>query len=155
MATRRPRTTWAARRPSSTSASPAPAPSGIWHHLHEANPALWLLGSDGVAQEHLAGGLSPGAAERSRFFTGARASFELYGYEALALALDAIAAGGGDREQITRAARATRDRTSVIGEYSLDDDGRTTTSAYGELAVVGSRLVWLAALSRPRSSCAS
>jgi hypothetical protein len=76
-----------------------------------------VLGSDGVAQTRLAHELSPGAADRTRFFVANRAPLAFYGYEAMALILDATAAGDGDRGAIVRAARATRDRDSVIGRY--------------------------------------
>jgi ABC-type branched-subunit amino acid transport system substrate-binding protein len=52
-------------------------------------------------------------------------------FEAMALILDAIAAGGADRDAVVRAARGTTDRDSILGRYSLDDDGHTTTTAYG------------------------
>jgi branched-chain amino acid transport system substrate-binding protein len=115
---------------------------GLWADLHRHNPALWLLGSEGVAMEWLAEGMSPSAAERTRFFIAQRAPFALYGYEAMCLVLDAIAAGGDDRAAVTCAARATKDRDSIIGRYSIDEDGHTTTTAYGRLAVVDGNLVW-------------
>jgi branched-chain amino acid transport system substrate-binding protein len=115
---------------------------GMWHELHAARPELWLLGSEGVAVQALAAALDDGAAARTRFFVANRAPLAFYGYEAMALILDAVAAGGGDRAAIVRAARATRDRDSIIGRYSIDADGHTTSSAYGRLAVVGGRLVW-------------
>jgi branched-chain amino acid transport system substrate-binding protein len=111
----------------------------LWSDLHRADPSLWLLGSEGVAVPWLAAELEPGAAERTRFFAAQRASFDLYGYEAMALILDSL---GRDRASTVAAARATRDRDSVIGRYSLDEDGHTTTDAYGRLAVAGGELVW-------------
>jgi branched-chain amino acid transport system substrate-binding protein len=60
----------------------------------------------------------------------------------MSLVLDAIADGDGDRAAVTRAARATRDRDSVLGRYSIDADGHTTSTAYGRLAVVDGALVW-------------
>lgn len=60
----------------------------------------------------------------------------------MALVLDAIAAGGGDRAAITRAARTTRDRDSILGRYSIDAEGHTTSTAYGRLAVVDGALAW-------------
>jgi branched-chain amino acid transport system substrate-binding protein len=115
---------------------------GMWHLLHEADDRLWLLGSDGVAASWLARELSPGAAERTRFFVSQRLPMACYGYEAMALVLDAIAAGDGDRPAVTAAARGTRDRDSVLGRYSIDADGHTTSTAYGRLAVVDGALVW-------------
>ena len=37
--------------------------------------------------------------------------------------------------------RATRDRDSIIGRYSLDADGHRTIG-YGRMAVVDGQLVW-------------
>jgi ABC-type branched-subunit amino acid transport system substrate-binding protein len=62
-------------------------------------------------------------------------------YEAVALILDAIAESGGDREAAVRAARATTDRDSVLGRCSIDAEGHTPATAYGQLAVVDGELV--------------
>jgi branched-chain amino acid transport system substrate-binding protein len=113
----------------------------LWHDLHTANPALWLLGTEGVAEPWLAEAMSPSAAERTRFFQAQRAPFGFYGFEAMALIVDAVTEGGGDREATVRAARATADRDSILGRYSLDAEGHTTTTAYGRLAVVDGELV--------------
>jgi branched-chain amino acid transport system substrate-binding protein len=112
----------------------------LWHELHALDPRLWLLGTEGVAQAWLAAALEPGAAERSRFFVAQRAPFGFYGYEAMALILDALPAG--DRDAVAAAARETRDRDSVLGRYSLDSAGLTTNPAYGRLAVVDGQLMW-------------
>jgi branched-chain amino acid transport system substrate-binding protein len=115
---------------------------GMWRDLHTHDPSLWLLGSEGVAEPWLARALSPTAAERTRFFVANRAPFAFYGYESMALILDAIAAADGDRAAAVTAARATRDRDSILGRYSIDADGHTTSTAYGRLAVVDGALVW-------------
>jgi branched-chain amino acid transport system substrate-binding protein len=114
----------------------------LWRELHEANPALWLLGSEGIALPWLARELEPPMAECTRFFVAQRAPLGFYGYEAMALALDAVATDEGDRAAAVRAARSTRDRASILGRYSIDEDGHTTNQAYGRLAVVGGELVW-------------
>jgi branched-chain amino acid transport system substrate-binding protein len=114
----------------------------LWRDLHAAAPRAWLIGSEGLAVRWLAEALDPAAAERTRFFVAPRAPFGFYGFEAMALILDAIAAGASERGAVARAARAARDRDSVLGRYSLDPDGHTTTTAYGRLAVVGGELVW-------------
>ena len=114
----------------------------LWHDLHAANPDMWLLGTEGIAEPWLARELSPSAAERTRIFTAQRAPFGFYGFEAMALILDALAAGGGDRVAIVRAARSTVDRDSILGRYSFDPQGHTTSSAYGRLAVEDGELVW-------------
>jgi len=115
---------------------------GLWDALHGANPELWLLGSDGVAQSWFAREMAPGPARRTRFFVAQCAPMAFYGYEAMALVLDAIAVGAGERAATVRAARATRDRDSVLGRYSVDAEGHTTSAAYGRLAVVDGALVW-------------
>jgi branched-chain amino acid transport system substrate-binding protein len=115
---------------------------GLWRKLHAADPSLWLLGTEGVAESWLARELGPAAAERTRFFVAQRAPFGFYGFEAMALILDAIARAGVDRAAIVRTARTIRDRDSILGRYSIDDRGHTTTTAYGRLAVVGGQLVW-------------
>jgi branched-chain amino acid transport system substrate-binding protein len=111
----------------------------MWESLHAADPSLWLVGSEGVAAPWLAGALSEGAAARTRFFVAQRASLDLYGYEAMRLIIDSI---GADRASTVAAARAVRDRDSVIGRYSVDEEGHTTATTYGRLAVVGGELVW-------------
>ena len=58
------------------------------------------------------------------------------------LALDAIADGGGDRAAVVAAARATRDRDSLLGRYSVDDDGGAIGPPYGRLRVAGGELDW-------------
>ena len=59
-----------------------------------------------------------------------------YGYEAMSLLLDAIRRagdGGSDRGSVLDEVLSTRDRHSIIGEYSIDGNGDTTldlVSAY-------------------------
>jgi branched-chain amino acid transport system substrate-binding protein len=114
----------------------------LWHDLHAANPDMWLLGAEGIAEPWFVRELSPSAAERTRFFCAQRAPFGFYGFEAMALILDAVAEGGGERAAIVRAARSTVDRDSILGRYSLDPQGHTTSTAYGRLAVEDGELVW-------------
>lgn len=115
---------------------------GMWHALHALAPALWLLGTEGVAAGWLANRLEPAAAERTRFFLAQRAPLGFYGFEAMPLILDAIAQAGADRDRVVVVARGTRDRLSVLGRYSIDEHGHTTMTAYGRLAVRGGELVW-------------
>jgi branched-chain amino acid transport system substrate-binding protein len=64
---------------------------------------------------------------RARY--GAPAPAAAYGYEAMALLLDSIrrAGGGGDnRDDVIDALLSTRDRRSILGEYSIDGAGDTT-----------------------------
>ena len=116
--------------------------ASLWQELHETNPALWLLGSEGIAVRSFAEMLETPVAERTRLFVANRAPLGFYGHEAMALALDAAAAGAGDRAATVRAARATTDRQSIVGRYSIDHDGHTTMTAYGRLAISGGKMVW-------------
>jgi branched-chain amino acid transport system substrate-binding protein len=116
---------------------------GLWDGLYALDRGLWLLGTDGVARPELAAGMGEGAAARTRFFAGQRAPWGFYGHEAVALIADAIArAGEADRAAVAAAARATRERDSVLGRYSIDDRGRATGLPCGVLAVAGGELVW-------------
>jgi branched-chain amino acid transport system substrate-binding protein len=112
---------------------------GLWHALHARRPELWLLGSEGVAAPWLARALEAPVAARTRCFVAQRAPFAFYGYEAMALIRASLRA---DRAATVAAARATRDRDSILGRYSLDADGHTTTTDYGVVAVVGGELAW-------------
>lgn len=95
----------------------------------------------GIAVPQLAGELEPSAAERLRLFVPQRAPLALYGFEAMELVLDAIEAAGGERRAVVRAARATRERSSIRGTDALDEAGLTTL-AYGRMAVVARSLAW-------------
>jgi branched-chain amino acid transport system substrate-binding protein len=58
--------------------------------------------------------------------------YAIYGYEAMRLALDAIERSQtGERPDIIRALFNTRDRESVLGRYSIDENGDTTLTDYG------------------------
>jgi hypothetical protein len=59
----------------------------------------------------------------------------------MALILDAIATGG-DRAGVARAGRATRERDSVLGRYSIDEHGRVAGVPCGRIAVAGGELLW-------------
>lgn len=114
----------------------------LWRDLHRHDPARWLLATDGLAADWFARELDAGAAGRTRLFSAQRAPWGFYGYEAAALILDAIAAAGGDRAGIVATARATRDRDSALGRYSIDAEGLTTAAADGVLAIVEGEIVW-------------
>jgi branched-chain amino acid transport system substrate-binding protein len=58
--------------------------------------------------------------------------YAIYGYEAMRLALDAIQRSGtGSKEDIIKALFDTKDRKSVLGTYSIDENGDTTLTDYG------------------------
>jgi branched-chain amino acid transport system substrate-binding protein len=114
----------------------------LWRDLHRHDPARWLLATDGLAVEWFARELDPEAAARTRLFTAQRAPWGFYGYEAAALILDAVAEARGDRAGVVATARATRDRDSALGRYSIDAEGLTTAAADGVLAIVDGEIVW-------------
>jgi branched-chain amino acid transport system substrate-binding protein len=62
--------------------------------------------------------------------------YAIYGYEAMNLALDAIQRSqSGSKEDILKALFATKDRKSVLGTYSIDQNGDTTLTDYGVYSV--------------------
>jgi len=62
--------------------------------------------------------------------------YAIYGYEAMSLALDAInRSKTGDKADIIKALFATKDRSSVLGTYSIDENGDTTLTDYGAYGV--------------------
>ena len=67
--------------------------------------------------------------------------YSIYGYEAMRLALDAIERSGtGEKEDIVKALFETKDRSSVLGTYSIDENGDTTLTDYGIYTVEGGEL---------------
>ena len=54
--------------------------------------------------------------------------YAIYGYEAMRLALDAIErSGSGSKEDVLKALFETKDRSSVLGTYSIDENGDTSS----------------------------
>jgi branched-chain amino acid transport system substrate-binding protein len=131
----------------------------LWNAVHRRNPRVKLVGPDGVAERPFTRRLTRGARRRTlmtnpvlapgdyppaarAFFAAFRARFRkppepyaIYGYEAMNLVLDAVRRGGANRQAVVDAFRATRDRESVLGRYSIDENGDTTLSTYGVLKV--------------------
>jgi branched-chain amino acid transport system substrate-binding protein len=67
--------------------------------------------------------------------------YAIYGYEAMRLALDAIErSGDGAKENIVKALFETKDRESVLGTYSIDENGDTTLTDYGVYTIDGGEL---------------
>jgi branched-chain amino acid transport system substrate-binding protein len=67
--------------------------------------------------------------------------YAIYGYEAMRLALDAIQRSGtGSKEDIVKALFDTKDRESVLGTYSIDENGDTTLTDYGVYSIDGGEL---------------
>jgi branched-chain amino acid transport system substrate-binding protein len=69
--------------------------------------------------------------------------YAIYGYEAMRLALDAIERSGtGEKADILTALFDTTDRQSVLGTYSIDENGDTTLTDYGVYTVEDGELVF-------------
>jgi branched-chain amino acid transport system substrate-binding protein len=67
--------------------------------------------------------------------------YAIYGYEAMRLALDAIQRSKtGSKEDIVKALFDTKDRQSVLGTYSIDENGDTTLTDYGVYSISGGTL---------------
>jgi branched-chain amino acid transport system substrate-binding protein len=138
-----------------------------------ANPDIKMFGPDGVAESAFTEGLrrrvqknvlitNPTLSRRSypaagrRFFADFKAKYgrypepyAIYGYETMALALDAIAragaAGGPSRDgrkAVIDAFFATKDRKSVLGTYDIDKNGDTPLSDYGVFRVKRKKVVF-------------
>jgi len=69
--------------------------------------------------------------------------YAIYGYEAARLAMDAIERSQtGERQDIIRALFNTRDRQSVLGQYSIDENGDTTLTDYGVYTIEDGELTF-------------
>src|ERR687892_116200 len=69
--------------------------------------------------------------------------YSIYGYEAMRLALDAIERSGtGAKEDVLKALFETKERASVLGTYSIDENGDTTLTDYGVYTIDGGELTF-------------
>jgi branched-chain amino acid transport system substrate-binding protein len=144
----------------------------LYKDFEAALPDAKLYGPDGVAEAGFVdpdeGGLPPEVAakvnltvatlspddyppEGQEFFSSFREKYNepnpnpyaIYGYEAMRLALDAIERSEtGAKEDILAALFDTKDRQSVLGTYSIDENGDTTLTDYGLYRVEDGELVF-------------
>jgi branched-chain amino acid transport system substrate-binding protein len=142
----------------------------LYKDFAAALPNAKLYGPDGVAESGFVdpkkGGIPADVAKRvkvtvatlapdqyppegKKFFSDFTAKYgeknpdpyAIYGYEAASLAIDAIKrANSSDRAEILKAIFATKDRSSVLGKYSIDQNGDTTLTDYGVYSVTGGNL---------------
>ena len=141
----------------------------VFKDVHAAVPTAKLFGPDGVAESAfsekigssvekqtyitnptLDPKLYPPAAQD--FFAKFKQKFgndpqpyAIYGYEAMKVALLAIQnAGdkGNDKQAVIDAFFKIKDRDSVLGKYSIDENGDTTLSDYGADRVESGKLVF-------------
>jgi branched-chain amino acid transport system substrate-binding protein len=71
--------------------------------------------------------------------------YALYGFESMSLALDAIkraGAKGNDRQAVIDSLFGTKDRKSVLGTYSIDQNGDTTLTDYGLYKIVKGKVTF-------------
>ncbi|HWT94317.1 MAG TPA: branched-chain amino acid ABC transporter substrate-binding protein [Solirubrobacteraceae bacterium] len=69
--------------------------------------------------------------------------YAIYGYEAMMLTLNAIErAGSTDKADILKAFFDTKDRSSVLGTYSIDENGDTTLTDYGVYTIEDGELTF-------------
>jgi branched-chain amino acid transport system substrate-binding protein len=153
-------------------AGAGPGAVNLWQRLHAANPRLVLLGTSSLANEAftseigaagavtylttpvLAENLYPPSARRvlatyTRTFHREAGPWVLYGYEAMDGVLDAIrraGALGNNRADVIRSYFSTRDRDSVIGRFTVLENGETTLSTYGVDIVKAGRPVFSRAI---------
>jgi branched-chain amino acid transport system substrate-binding protein len=89
--------------------------------------------------------------EAEQFFTAYEAKFgekspdpyAIYGYESMKLALDAIERSGtGEKADVRKALFETKDRQSVLGTYSIDENGDTTLTDMALDGVEGGQLTF-------------
>jgi branched-chain amino acid transport system substrate-binding protein len=137
----------------------------LYKDFAAAMPDAKLYGPDGVAEAGFAdpkeGGIPADVASRVKvtvatlspdeyppegqeFFDAFRAKYDepnpnpyaIYGYEAMRLALSAIERSStGEKADIAKALFDTKDRNSVLGTYSIDENGDTTLTDYGVYAI--------------------
>jgi branched-chain amino acid transport system substrate-binding protein len=142
----------------------------IYKDFAAALPDAKLYGPDGVAESGFAdpkeGGIPANVAERvkvtvatlspdeyppegQKFFQDFEQKYDepnpdpyaIYGYEAMRLALDAIERSGtGEKADVLAAIFDTKDRQSVLGTYSIDENGDTTLTDYGVYTIDGGEL---------------
>jgi branched-chain amino acid transport system substrate-binding protein len=141
----------------------------VFKDVNAANPTMKLFGPDGVAESAFSGKIGS-TVEKQAYITNPTldpklypasaqdffATFKkkygadpepyaIYGYEAMKDALLAIQnAGdkGNDKQAVIDGFFAIKDRDSVLGKYSIDENGDTTLSDYGADKIEGGKLVF-------------
>ncbi len=140
----------------------------VWKDVYASNPDVKLFGPDGVADSVFSETI--GASEKNTYITtptldpdlyppaakeffarykekfgGDPEPYAIYGYEAMTVALLAIQNAGDQgnvRQAVIDAFFKIKDRDSVLGRYSVDENGDTTLSDYGVNIVAGGKLLF-------------
>jgi branched-chain amino acid transport system substrate-binding protein len=135
----------------------------VFKDVASANKTVKLYGPDGVTEEAFSnpkkGGIPASVGARTKTTVATLGSvkdlpasgpvlakykstyktqsvdpYAIYGYESMALALDALKRAGAKanvRDEVVKALFATKDRDSILGKYSIDANGDTTLTDYG------------------------
>ena len=135
----------------------------LFRDLARGLPRARLFGSDGIAEPHFAdpraGGVPAKVGRRVLVTVGTLAPsaypaagqdflrryteryrdpnpdpYAIYGYEAMRLVLDAVAAAGSDRRAVIEWLRNMPARTGAVGTYRFDPYGDTTLRSYRPLS---------------------
>jgi branched-chain amino acid transport system substrate-binding protein len=141
----------------------------LFKDLNAAMPTAKLFGPDGVAESPFSTKLGSKVEKQTyvtnptldpklypksgqEFFKDYKAKYgkdpepyAIYGYEAMSVALQAIQnAGdkGNDRQAVIDAFYKIKNRQSVLGTYSIDQNGDTTLTDYGGNRIEGGKLVF-------------
>jgi branched-chain amino acid transport system substrate-binding protein len=140
----------------------------VWKDVAAANPGIKMFGPDGVAESAFSTKI--GALEKNTYITNPTLDpklyppaaqdffktyktkfgadpepYAIYGYEAMQVALLSIQnAGdkGNDRAAVIEQFFKITDRDSVLGKYSIDENGDTTLSDYGGNRIKNGKLVF-------------
>jgi branched-chain amino acid transport system substrate-binding protein len=86
------------------------------------------------------------SAFKKQFHTATVDPYAIYGYETMALALDVLKKAGAqanDRSKVVSGLFDEKNRKSVLGTYSIDQNGDTTLTDYGLYKVSGGQPVYL------------
>ena len=141
----------------------------VFKDVHAANPTMKLFGPDGVAESPFASKLGS-SVEKMTYITNPTLDpklyppaaqdffktykqkygidpepYAIYGYEAMKVALLAIQNAGDkgtDKQAVIDAFFKIKDRDSVLGKYSIDENGDTTLSDYGSDRIKDKKLVF-------------
>ena len=147
---------------------------GLFRAVGRRLPRAKLFGTDGIAESGFSGRLPARIARRvlltvstlapsaypqqgqdffaryaARYGDGSPDPYAVYGYEAMRLVLDAVAAAGPDRRAVIEALRAMPARDGAIGRYAFDRRGDTTLRTYGTYRIQRGALVWAGAIEAP------
>jgi branched-chain amino acid transport system substrate-binding protein len=146
----------------------------LWKDLYASSPKTKLFGTDGVGDDEFVGGIGKAASvtyltnatldpaayppSGQKFFADYKATYghepegayAIYGYEAMAIVLQAIKDAGDqakDRAAVIKAFFNIKNRESVLGTYSIKPSGDPTLSAYGAYVIENGKLKFSKTLS--------